>query len=109
MPPLLLVFDVHALVHRAYHAVPPLTVRKTGEVVNATFGFASMLLKSIADFQPTHLAAANDLPGPTFRHESFEDYKAHRPAAPDDLRSQFGRVRELLEAFCIPLYEQPGY
>ncbi|HEX2172224.1 MAG TPA: DNA polymerase I, partial [Dehalococcoidia bacterium] len=107
--PLLLVLDVHALVHRAYHAVPPLTVRRTGEVVNAVFGVASMLLKALADYQPSNLAAANDLPGPTFRHASFEDYKAHRPAAADDLRPQFVRVRQLLEAFCIPIYEQPGY
>ncbi len=107
--PLLLVFDIHALVHRAYHAVPPLTVRRTGEVVNAVFGFASTLLKTIADYRPTHLAAADDLPGPTFRHESFDSYKANRVAAPDDLRAQFARVRELLQAFCIPIYDQPGY
>ena len=107
--PLLLVFDVHALVHRAYHAVDLLTVRRTGEVVNAVFGFTSTLLKTLNDFRPTYLAAANDLPGPTFRHESFDSYKANRVAAPDDLRSQFRRVRELLEAFCIPIYEEPGF
>ncbi|MCS7001307.1 MAG: DNA polymerase I [Dehalococcoidia bacterium] len=107
--PRLLLFDGYALVHRAYHALPNLTVPKTGEPVGAVYGVTSMLLKAIADFQPTHLAFAFDTARPTFRHERYADYKANRSAGPDDLRAQFGRVHELVRAFDIPIYEVPGY
>jgi DNA polymerase-1 len=79
--PLLLLFDGNALVHRAFHALPPLTQPRTGELVNAVYGFASTLLKVFADFKPTHWAVAFDRPTPTFRHEMFEEYKAQRPAS----------------------------
>jgi len=107
--PLLLLFDGHALVHRAYHALPPLSVSKTGELVNAVYGFASMLLKVLKEFKPSHYAIAFDRPTPTFRHERFQDYKANRPPAPEELRAQFRRVRELVEAFHIPVYEIDGF
>ncbi len=106
---LLLLFDGHALVHRAFHALPPLSVTKTGEPTGAVYGFASMLLKVLADFKPTHWAMALDSPGPTFRHKKFEEYKAHRPPAPDELKIQFARVRELIKAFNLPSFEVPGY
>jgi len=89
---LLLLFDGHALIHRGFHALPP-----------------RMLLKVVAGFKPTHWAIAFDSPAPTFRHKQFEDYKAHRPPAPDELKRQFGRVRELVEAFNIPSFEVEGY
>ncbi len=115
--PLLVLFDGNAIVHRAYHAFgatryrqeKPLTVSKTGEVVSAVFGFASMLLKVLNDLQPTHFAIAFDKKGPTFRHELFDDYKAQRPPMPEELVDQLGRVRQLVEAFRIPLFEIDRY
>jgi DNA polymerase-1 len=107
--PLLLLFDGHALVHRAFHALPSLSVSKTGEPTGAVYGFIRMLLKMLQDFKPTHLAIAFDRPAPTFRHLEFEEYKAQRPAAPEELRRQFGRVREVVKAFNIPTFELDGY
>jgi DNA polymerase-1 len=107
--PLLLLFDGNALVHRAFHALPPLTQHKTGELVNAVYGFASTLLKVFADFKPTHWAVAFDRPTPTFRHEMFEEYKAQRPATPEELKSQIKKVHQLVEAFHIPVFEIDGF
>jgi len=114
---LLVLFDGNAIVHRAYPAFGPtrsrpgtaLTVRKTGEVVSAVYGFVLMLLKVMNDLKPTHIAIAFDKKGPTFRHDMFEDYKANRPAAPDDLVSQIARVKQLVQAFNIPLFELDGF
>jgi DNA polymerase-1 len=106
---LLLLFDGNALVHRAFHALPPLTVPKTGEMVGAVYGFASMLLKVLSEIKPTHYAIAFDRPTPTFRHHRFEEYKAQRPATPDELTGQYQRLRELIEAFHIPVFEMEGY
>jgi DNA polymerase-1 len=107
--PKLVLFDGNALVHRAFHALPPLTVRKTGETVGAVYGFALMLLKVINELKPTHCAIAFDMKGPTFRHELFDQYKAQRPPAPEELVGQLGRVRELVTAFNIPIFELEGY
>jgi DNA polymerase-1 len=113
--PLLVLFDGNAIVHRAYHAFratrPPrvLTVSRTGEVVTAVYGFAQMLLKAISDLKPTCYAIAFDTPVPTFRHKMYDQYKAQRPPTPDELLGQFGRVRQLVEAFNIPIYELDGY
>ena len=107
--PLLILFDAHALVHRAFHALPPLSVSKTGEPTGAVYGFVLMLLKVLQDQRPTHLAMAFDRPSPTFRHIEFEEYKAQRPKAPDELVRQLGRVREVVRAFNIPVFEMDGY
>jgi DNA polymerase-1 len=107
--PLLLLFDGNALVHRAFHALPPLTQPKTGELVNAVYGFASTLLKVFADFKPTHWAIAFDRPTPTFRHEMFKEYKAQRPATPEELKGQIKKVHQLVEAFHIPVFEIDGF
>ncbi len=110
--PLLVLFDGNGIIHRAYHAFQvtrPLTVSKTGEPVSAVYGFALMLLKAIKDLKPTHCAIAFDRPAPTFRHVMFEEYKAQRPKAPEDLVEQIGRVKELVEAFRIPIFEIDGY
>jgi len=106
---LLLLFDGNALVHRAFHALPPLTQHRTGEMVNAVYGFASTLLKVFADFKPTHWAIAFDRPTPTFRHEMFEEYKAQRPAMPEELKGQIKKVHQLVEAFHIPIFEIDGF
>ena len=108
--PLLVLLDGHGIIHRAYHAVKePLTVRKTGEVVTAAYGFANTLLSVIRELRPTHLAVALDKGRVTFRHEQEPTYKAHRPEMPEDLRAQIGRCRELIETFDIPIYELEDY
>jgi DNA polymerase-1 len=104
----LMLLDSNGLIYRGYHALPPLTTSK-GELVNAVFGFCSILLRGIQDLQPEYVAACFDLPGPTFRHEQFAGYKATRTAMPDDLRSQFPKVREVVAALRIPVYEMAGY
>jgi DNA polymerase I len=107
----LAILDGFALVHRAYFAQQNvgLSVQRTGEPTGAVYGFASTLLNLLKDVAPTHLAVAMDAPGPTFRHDRDANYKAHRPPMPDDLRAQFDRVRELIAAFNIPIYEVPGF
>ncbi len=113
----MVLFDGNAIVHRAFHAFgaaryrqeKPLTVSKTGEVVSAVYGFASMLLKVLNDLKPTHYAIAFDKKGPTFRHELFDDYKAQRPPTPVELVDQLGRVKDLVKAFSIPLFEIDKY
>ncbi|MFH1169927.1 MAG: DNA polymerase I, partial [Chloroflexota bacterium] len=110
--PLLVLFDGNAIVHRAFHAferTERLTLSKTGEIVSAVYGFTLMLLKVINDLKPTHYAIAFDKKGPTFRHQLFEQYKAQRPPTPDELVNQFGRVRQVVEAFHIPIFELDGY
>jgi DNA polymerase-1 len=106
--PRLMLLDSNGLIYRGYHALPPLTTSK-GELVNAVFGFCSILLRGIQDVQPDYVAACFDLPGPTFRHEQFAEYKATRQPMPDDLRSQFPKVREVVAALRIPVYEMEGY
>jgi len=103
-----MLLDSNGLIYRGYHALPPLTTSK-GELVNAVFGFCSILLRGIQDLQPEYVAACFDLPGPTFRHEQFADYKATRAPMPDDLRSQFPLVRQVVAALRIPVYEMAGY
>ena len=113
--PLLLLFDGNAIIHRAYHAFQTakrptvLTVPKTGEVVSAVYGFAQMLLKALNELKPTCAAMAFDTKAPTFRHEMFDQYKAHRPPTPVELINQVGRVRQMVEAFSIPIFELDGY
>lgn len=103
-----ILIDAYALIHRAYHALPPLTT-KNGEIVNAVFGFSSILLKAIDELKPDYMAAAFDLPEPTFRHEEYKEYKAKRPEAPPDLYPQVPRVKEILKAMGVPIYEKSGY
>ena len=108
--PLLLLMDGHALVHRAWHAIrEPLNVRATGEDVRAIYGFLNIFLKTLNDRSPTHVAIAFDVSAPTFRHEQYEEYKAHRPPTPPELRPQFDRVRELMRSFQVPIFELAGF
>ncbi|MBI2063165.1 MAG: DNA polymerase I [Candidatus Yanofskybacteria bacterium] len=104
----LILIDGNALVHRAFHALPPLT-SPTGIVTNAVFGFTSILLKTIKDIKPDYIAATFDLKGPTFRHEKFAEYKIHREKAPQELYNQIPLVKEVVSAFGIPIYEKEGY
>ncbi len=104
----LVLIDGHALVHRAFHALPPLN-NPSGIPTNAIFGFCSVLIKMLKDLRPEYVAAAFDLAGPTFRHEEFAEYKGHRVKAPDELHLQVPYIKEILTAFGIPLYEKPGF
>ncbi len=105
----LALIDGNAMVHRAYHAVPTDLTTRAGEIVNATFGFAMMLIKTLSDLRPRYIAVTFDLPTPTFRHRDFADYKAQRPPMPEYLRPQFVRVRQVVRAFNIPIYELDGF
>ena len=104
----LMLLDGNGLIYRGYFALPPLTTSK-GELVNAVFGFCSIVLRGFQDIRPDYVAVSFDLPGPTFRHERFADYKATRQRMPDDLRDQFPKVREIVRALRIPVYELAGY
>jgi len=103
-----MLLDGYGLVYRGYFALPPLTTSK-GELVNGVFGFCSIVLRGFADLRPDYVAVSFDLPGPTFRHVQYADYKATRTRMPDDLRDQFPKVREVVKALRIPVYEMPGY
>ena len=105
----LVLIDGHALVHRAFHALPPTLNSPKGVPTNAVFGFTSVLLKMIKDLKPDYIAATFDLAAPTFRHEEFAEYKAHREKAPDELHAQVPLVKEVLVAFGIPIYEKAGF
>lgn len=105
--PLIVLLDGNALVHRAYHAIPPLT-SPSGEPTNATYGFTSTLLKVLDELKPQYAAVAFDV-GRTFRHDQYPGYKATRVAIPDDLRMQLDRVRDVVEAFNLPSKMLEGY
>jgi len=107
--PRLVILDAMSLIHRAYHAVPRHFATSSGEPTNAVFGFMNILLRVVEELSPDHAAAAFDLPGPTFRDEMYEPYKAHREAPDDMLVAQFGRIRELLEVLAIPIYDLEPY
>ncbi len=106
-PERLVLVDGHALIYRAFFALPSLTNRK-GELVNAAFGFTSMLLNALQS-RPQYVIAAFDHPGVTFRHQELAAYKIHRRPMPDDLRPQIPLVRDIISAFPIPIYEVEGY
>ncbi|HZX49655.1 MAG TPA: DNA polymerase [Candidatus Paceibacterota bacterium] len=107
-PKTLLLIDANSLLHRAFHALPPLSTPK-GEMVHAVYGFLSIMFKAIKEFQPSYIAAAFDVAAPTKRHKKFTQYKATRVKAPDELYSQFPLAKEALAAFHIPVYEKEGY
>jgi DNA polymerase-1 len=103
----LYVIDISGYVFRAFYALPPLTNVK-GEPTGALYGVTSMILKLVRERKPHMLAVVMDGKGASFRKELYGDYKANRPTAPDDLKVQMGRVREVAEAYAIPCYEQNG-
>ncbi len=103
-----IIIDGHALIHRAWHALPPLTA-KDGTVVSGAYGFTTILLKAIKELKPTHVAVTFDLAGPTFRHEAYEAYKATREEKPDELYEQIPMAEEILEAMDIPVYTAEGF
>lgn len=106
--PSLYLIDGNSYIYRAFYAIRNLSNSK-GFPTNAIYGFTTMLLKVIKDRKPEYLAIAFDEKGPTFRHEEFADYKAHRKPMPDDLIPQVPRIREMVRAFNIPVLAQAGY
>lgn len=104
----LLIVDAHAIIHRAFHALPPMQ-SKDGTPTNAVYGFFGMLDRAIIDFHPTHLVTCFDTPKPTFRKELFKDYQASRPPMQDDLKPQIPVIKELIDSAGIARAEQPGF
>jgi DNA polymerase-1 len=104
----LVLLDSHAIIHRAYHALPDFTT-PTGEPSGALYGLSSMLLRIIADLKPDYIAACYDLPKPTMRHEVYADYKATRTKSDPALITQLTSSRRVFEAFSIPIYEKEGF
>ena len=106
--PTLVLLDVHAIIHRAYHALPDFRSSK-GEPTGALYGVVTMLIKIIEDVQPDYIVACYDLPQPTHRHEVYKDYKAGRKKTDDDLALQMQRSRDIFTAWSIPMYDKPGF
>jgi len=104
----IILIDGNALIHRAYHALPPLKT-KQGELVNAVYGFSSTVLSVISQFQPNYMIATFDLAAPTFRHKEYVDYKATRIKADQELYDQIPRVKEVTRAMGIPIVEKEGF
>ena len=104
----LIIIDGNSLVFRAFHALPPMKMND-GQVINAAYGFFTMLLGLIDERKPDYLAVSFDLKGPTFRKEMFGDYKGNRQKTPDELLSQFPLIKEALHNLSIPILEIQGY
>ena len=104
----LLLIDANSLIHRCFHALPPLT-GPGGQPSGSLYGLASILLKILREQHPEFIAGFFDRPEPTFRKEIFDAYKIHRPKAPDELVSQIIEAHNLFEAFNIKTYEAPGF
>lgn len=107
-PKRLLIIDSNSVIHRAFHALPPLSTSK-GEMVNAVYGFLLVFFKAVKEFHPEYIAATFDMKGPTKRHEKFKQYKAKREKAPDELYNQMPMVKVFLQAFNVPIFEKQGF
>ncbi|EKD49149.1 MAG: hypothetical protein ACD_63C00254G0006 [uncultured bacterium] len=105
----LMLVDGNALIHRAFHALPATLRTKKGEIVNAVYGFTSIFLNALKKIDPDYVAVTFDLKKPTFRNELYEDYKAKRVKAPQELYDQIPRVKEVVKALNIPIYEKEGF
>ena len=104
----LVLLDTHAILHRAYHALPEFASSK-GEPTGAIYGLVAMLIKIIAELKPDYIVACYDLPGPTYRHDAYEAYKGTRKETDDDLVVQIKRSSDVFNAFHIPMYSLPGF
>jgi DNA polymerase-1 len=104
----LVLLDSHAILHRAYHALPDFASKK-GEPTGALYGLVAMLIKIIEDIKPDYIVACYDLPGPTYRHKAYKEYKAQRKSMEDALATQINRSRDIFKSFNIPIYDKPGF
>jgi DNA polymerase-1 len=105
----LVLIDGNAIVHRAYHALPPLHKTEDGQITNAVYGFFSMTLKIISDLAPDNLIVCFDRAAPTFRKQLYVGYQATRPKMEDDLSGQFEIIREVLAKIKVCVFELDGY
>jgi DNA polymerase-1 len=103
-----LIIDSNSAIHRAFHALPQLRTKK-GDPVNAVYGFLLVLFKAIKEFQPDYIAACFDFPAPTFRHQKFKEYKAKRPPTPKELAEQIPKIKNILNAFGVKIFEKKGF
>ena len=104
----LVLLDAHAILHRAYHALPDFS-SPSGEPTGALYGVVAMLLKIVEDLKPDYIAACFDLPEPTYRHDAYKEYKSGRKKTDDELVKQIIRSRDIFDAFHIPIYEMSGF
>ncbi len=104
----LVLLDAHAIIHRAYHALPEFLSSK-GEPTGALYGLSTMVMKIISELKPDYIVACYDLPQKTFRHEAYDKYKAGRAKADDALIFQLKNSRKIFEAFGIPIYDAKGF
>ena len=104
----LVLLDVHAILHRAYHALPEFESSK-GEPTGALYGLGTFLIKLVKDLKPEYIIACYDLPGGTMRHEVYKDYKAGRKKIDDALIVQLERSKDVFRALNIPMYSSPGF
>lgn len=103
-----IIIDGNALLHRAWHALPPLTT-PAGEPVNAAYGFTLILMKALKDIQPEYAAVTFDRKEKTFRHEMYAEYKATRVKQPDELYAQIPIIKKIVGSFGLPIYEKAGF
>ena len=104
----LFLVDGSSYIYRAFFALPQLST-SDGIPTNAVYGFTTMLNRLVNDYQPSLLAIVLDAPGPTFRHEVYQSYKANRPRMPDSLAAQIPYIKEVIQAFNIPVVEKEGF
>lgn len=104
----LVLLDSHAILHRAYHALPDFASSK-GEPTGALYGLTTMIISIISELKPDYIVACYDLPGPTFRDEAYKDYKAGRAKTDGDLIMQIKRSKDVFKALNIPVYDKPGF
>jgi DNA polymerase I len=105
----LLLVDAYAIIYRAYFALPPTLTTPEGMLVNAAFGFSRILLTAIRDMKPNYLSVVFDHPKPTFRHQEYKEYKAHREKMPDDLIPQIELTKKIVRTLNIPQFELAGF
>lgn len=104
----LVIIDGHAILHRAFHALPPLT-NSVGTQTNAVYGFTTMMLRILEDQKPSHLVVAFDLPQPTFRQQQYTAYQDRRPEMADGLKEQITLIHQLLDAMQVCYFEVGGF
>lgn len=105
---LIVLLDAHAIIHRAYHALPDFMSSK-GEPTGALYGLSNMIIKIIDELKPDYIFACYDLPQKTFRHIAYEEYKAGRAKTDEALITQLKNSRQIFEAFNIPIFDSPGF
>ena len=103
-----MIIDGSALAHRSFHALPLTMETKDGQIVNAVYGFLTAFFKSVRELKPDHIVLALDEKGPTFRHETYKEYKAHRVKQPDEFYSQLPLIKKAAEVLGVPLFAIAG-